>query len=430
MPVNNVSLTAPTDYALEQAKVARSQKLAEMLQQQAMSGSGGTEYAPGGYAVKKSPFEGLAKIAQAYLSTQMMKQSDDRLSELATQQRGDQSADMSALVKAMQGTPAQVRPQQGPTQDGSTLPDVEMPAVPGGLGNIDMNSLRTPETRQMVAKMMMEKAAKADEPYSLAPGAVRVQGGQTVASAPFKPPEGFTMGPGQVRFGPDGKQITAVPEKVDHNKPFNADGTPNPAYQAYETGLRVAGKPSMSSTVINAGPKAFEGEMGKSDAEQIGKWRAGAEVAQNTLQTVANLRDAAKSGVYSGGLAGAKTGAASLLNGITGVTLKELPGSERFNAEASKLVLDHVKSLGANPSNADRDFIVKTVPMLNTSPQARDAMINFLETKAKQQMNLFQRADEYGRANMGLRGFDPFAQPGAPKRRSSDKAAPGWSVVD
>lgn len=162
MPVNNISLTAPTDYALEQAKVMRQQKLADALREQAMQVSG-TEYAPGGYAVKQSPLQGISKLAQAFASSQIQKRSDDRLTELATKQRGDQSADMSSIVAALQGTPASTSPQQGPTQDGQPLPDINIPAQPGSLSNLDPSSLRTPEARQMIVQMMMKQAEKGME---------------------------------------------------------------------------------------------------------------------------------------------------------------------------------------------------------------------------------------------------------------------------
>lgn len=162
------------------------------------------------------------------------------------------------------------------------------------------------------------------------------------------------------------------------------------------------------TTVNNAGPKAFETELGKLDAGQLGKWRDNALAGQQTLGIAENLRGAIKSGVFSGGLAQTKTAVSGLINGITGVTPKALPGSELFNAEASKLVLEKIKTLGANPSNSDREFIERTVPQLGNSPQARDQLINFLETKANESIKLYQSADAHARKNNGLKGFNMF----------------------
>ncbi|MPZ46981.1 MAG: hypothetical protein GEV05_27175 [Betaproteobacteria bacterium] len=191
----------------------------------------------------------------------------------------------------------------------------------------------------------------------------------------------------------------------------------NPLYR--QTMLARARKlathqPASSNTVINAGPRAFETALGKLDAEKIGEWRKNAEAGQTMLGTVTNLRNAVRRGVYSGGTANLQVEAANLINGLTGFTPRGLPGSQLFDAEASKLVLDSIKQLGANPSNADRDFIAKTIPQLATSPQARDALIAFLESKAMRNIDLYQRADEYARQNHGLGGFPAFTAPAAP----------------
>ena len=230
------------------------------------------------------------------------------------------------------------------------------------------------------------------------------RGGQPIYEAPKKMEfvNGVAVDPYKTPAG------SVLPQ--DPNKPFSIGldmkPVPNAPFQNYELSRTVMGRPNVNSTVINAGPKAFETELGKLDAEKLGEFRKNAESGQSMLGTVQNLREAVKKGVYSGGLADQKTAVANLINGITGVTPKALPGSQLFNAEASKLVLDSIKMLGANPSNADREFINKTVPQLATSPEARDALINYLEQKASKNIDLYKRADSFARQNRGLGGFD------------------------
>lgn len=173
----------------------------------------------------------------------------------------------------------------------------------------------------------------------------------------------------------------------------------------YQVEQKRAGATNISTKVINAGPQAFETELGKLDAEQLGDWRKNAQSAQSTLSTVAQLRNASNNGAYSGGAANLKMTAANFINGITGAVPKGLVGSQEYNAAASNLVLEKIKTLGANPSNADREFIEKTVPQLSQSLEARTALANFLETKARQSIDLYQRADAHARKNHGLSGF-------------------------
>jgi hypothetical protein len=246
-----------------------------------------------------------------------------------------------------------------------------------------------------------------------------------------KPAEPFTLRPGDMRFGADNKPIAtapaipkepAKPQIVQLMEQAGIDPASPQGRQmlmgALNKSTSHAPAASVSTTLVNAGPKAFDTELGKMDAEKLGEFRKNAEAGQGMLGTVANLRDAIKKGVYSGGLADQKTAAANLINGITGITPSALPGSQLFTAEASKLVLDSIKLLGANPSNADRDFINKTVPQLATSPQARDALINYLEQKANKNIELFQKADSYARQNKGLGGFNYLG--GAAKKITND----------
>lgn len=199
------------------------------------------------------------------------------------------------------------------------------------------------------------------------------------------------------------------------NKPFSLDGNggvvANTAFQAYELAKANASAARTQNNLINAGPKAFDMELGKLDAEQLNKWRGGAETAQSTIGIVNNLRNAEAKGAYSGGTANARMAIANFVNGITGATPKGFVGSQLYNAEASKLVLDRIKALGANPSNADREFIEKTVPQLSTSSEARQQMADFMERQANQAIDLYQRADTHARKNSGLAGFNPITAP-------------------
>lgn len=66
---------------------------------------------------------------------------------------------------------------------------------------------------------------------------------------------------------------------------------------------------------------------------------------------------------------------------------EQVANSEQFSAVANQFVLNSIKSLGANPSNADRDFIEKTVPRLSTDPRALPLLLDYMETKARAQVD-------------------------------------------
>lgn len=187
--------------------------------------------------------------------------------------------------------------------------------------------------------------------------------------------------------GPDGKPVVNEPMYAAKSRIANAGAARN------------------STTVINAGPKAFETELGKLDAGQLEKWRGDAQTAQSLLGTIDSLRQAEKTGAYSGGGADTRLAVSNMIEGWTGIVPKGLVGSQVYNAEANKLILDRVKALGANPSNADREFIQKTVPQLANNSEARKQMADWMEQKAKKTINLYKKADAYARENSGLKGF-------------------------
>lgn len=183
------------------------------------------------------------------------------------------------------------------------------------------------------------------------------------------------------------------------------------SFDQWSTSQKRAGATNVS--LSNVGPKAFEGELGKLDAEQLGKWRDGAMTAQSTISTAQRLDDAAANGAYSGGAANLKMTVGSYINGLTGATPKGQIGSELYTAEANNLILSQIKALGTNPSNADLAFIQKTVPQLSTNAEARKQMTQFMREKAQASIGLYKRADEHARKNSGLGGFNVIEPAGS-----------------
>lgn len=414
------------DYDIENQQLERRRKMAEMLAMNAQK-----PYAAGSMVgnvyVPTHWTQHAAQALNGYASDKEMERLDARQMDVARRKQEDMRSEGAKFAELLRGKPATEQTHTaddqlayGGAQSDSVDTRITTPAVAGDRNAAMAYALGA--KNPMLQQTAMADMIKQQESYTLKPGEVRMQGTQRIAGLDAKPEIREVNGQivqvvnGQIMplGAPIPKQANAANPAADLLVP-GPDGklVPNQQLIAAKSMIAAAGKPSMTSTIINAGPKAFETELGKLDAEKLGELRKGAEAANNSLAVAQNLRAAINQGVYSGGGAQAKTAASNLINGLTGATPKNLPGSQLFNAEASKLVLDHVKTLGANPSNADREFIEKTVPMLSTSPQARDAMINFIEQKAAKTLDVYKRADSYARKNHGLGGFDMFqSQPG------------------
>ena len=196
------------------------------------------------------------------------------------------------------------------------------------------------------------------------------------------------------------------------NKPFQlgADGSivPNRAYQQYELSKASAGS-ARTNVNVDAGPKAFWSDFGKNATDVLFKEREGAQAAASTVQSIAQIRSAVERGAYQGTGADAKLTASKAL-GALGMPYdaKTVANTELFNATANQFVLDKIKTLGANPSNADRDFIEKTVPRIGTDPAALPQLLDFMEQRAGQQIGTFNQKIKSVQGQQGAQ-FLPFS---------------------
>ena len=183
--VKNVSLYEP-----EQQEIARQRKLAELLMQQGQTPSGPTENI-GGWAVKRSPMEGIGKMAQTLSGAYQQKELDARTKALVERMRAERSQDWGKLMEAMQPTPAQpaVTDVMQTNQNMDTFDPRPATAAqpPTGINPALIAQLRSDEVRQLAAQQMMKQF----DPYTLNQGATRFAGNVPVASGgpkTFAPP--------------------------------------------------------------------------------------------------------------------------------------------------------------------------------------------------------------------------------------------------
>lgn len=165
---------------------------------------------------------------------------------------------------------------------------------------------------------------------------------------------------------------------------------------------------------VNTGDKydnKFNQELAGYDAKQIDEYRKNAEAGRAMVKTIDQLEKSNPTALEGGG-AQTRAEVSRWLSGWTGVDVidpKVLDSTDQFNAITSKMILDSLGgSLGAGVSNADVTFIKNTVPKLESSKEARQDLMNYLRDRASQNIDLYNRAREYGEKNNGLKGFESF----------------------
>lgn len=424
----------------EQEQITRRRMMADALRKQGSEGLE-TQVAQGGVAVPTSWTQLAAKALQSYGGMRMEDEAVRDARALDEKRRGEFSTDLGAVVKALKGSPAIPSYETGANEMGDeTVMQKPAPAQgPDPMAALDIAARsRAPGMQQVASSLVGSVLPKTPkmERVSIPDG----KGGERVGFVDMNNPNPMSTfqegGKAPAKgIAVNGRIVSpyAVGEEVppqanpasDLLVPDGQGGfKPNTQLVGLKKEIAQAGKPNQQTTVMYAGPKAFATELGKLDAEQLNKWRTGAEAANGTLGVVENLRNAEAKGAYSGATADARLAGARFVEAVTGVAPKGMVGSELYNAESKKLILEHIKTLGANPSNADREFIEKTVPQLGTSAQARAAMTQFMERKAMQQIDLYRRADAFARQNNGLGGFNQF--PGVRNLEGSRATVSNW----
>ena len=173
------------------------------------------------------------------------------------------------------------------------------------------------------------------------------------------------------------------------NKPFNPDGSPNKAYQEYETNRARAGAPTTNQiTNVNAFEpfkNKVQGEMGSGLVKSY-------ETLQNIPQTLKALdaakQYASKAGNFTGSGADTKLAVAKFFNNNLGTNI-DPEGVKNVEALKSALfynVMDNLKKMDASPSQQQQQIMQEAFGRINTDPNALPMIIDFykgqLESKA------------------------------------------------
>lgn len=247
--VSNISLTAqPDDYATQLATLQRQQRLAEMLQQQAAQPIDVQSYK--GIQAPVSPFAVLAKALESYTGGAAAYKASKGQAALSKQD----AADAATAIKNYYTLPT--------FDHGASIAPIDPEGVTT-TGKMTIGSRPTTPDEQMSSAMQM-----------MGGGPVQQSLGQSLLAENMKnravkAPEPFTLSPGQERFDAAGNHLASVAQKPNPNQPFNADGTPNAAYQKYEADKAKAAQAPAWANVQIARDKLKSVESGKIDPDTI-----------------------------------------------------------------------------------------------------------------------------------------------------------------
>ncbi len=136
----------------------RRRKMAEALMQQGQAAGSPNNEMAGGYVIRKSPYEGLAKMLQMGLGAWGANRADQEMKDMAAKREGDQKSDMSALMNALQGTSPAKPEIPVPSDDLGGGPGRAAQPGSGILAPDFMANLKTPEARQQALAVALQFA--------------------------------------------------------------------------------------------------------------------------------------------------------------------------------------------------------------------------------------------------------------------------------
>ncbi len=336
------------------------------------------------------PMQGLTQGLLAYQNAigqgRRQKQEDEdramrrQMAELQLRQAQQEQARKQAIEQAYRG--ALRSPEQMAMAANGGPTNAAAQAAPGMAPGFDQNALIRGLTQAdpMTAAQMLQPK----------PADYRVVGDALLQ-----------VGPGGVK---EAYRAPAKPEAMPTSIQEYLYAQKNPDFLANQLRLKQAGATRVN---VDSGPKAFDSDLGKFAVDTFAKQRESAQAAAGVLQSVGEIRKAVQGGAYQGAGAELKLGAAKAL-GALGMPYdaNTVANTELFNAQAKSFVLSTIKTLGPNPSNADREFIEQTIPRLQTDPTALPKLLAFMERKAGSEVT---RYNSNAKKVQSRAGYLPFS---------------------
>ena len=163
-------------------------------------------------------------------------------------------------------------------------------------------------------------------------------------------------------------------------------------------------------TVINSQETAFAKERGQLQAKTLAETETQAKASANAVNRLASMEKLNQGKMLTGPMAGTAIGAGQFLSSVGLLSpdaAKTLASSEVYDKLAKDLVMQDLGGkLGAQISNADREFIEARIPQLRNSQEARTELITKLKEIHKKNIDYYQRMSKHANTKGNLNDFD------------------------
>lgn len=204
----------------------------------------------------------------------------------------------------------------------------------------------------------------------------------------------------------------ANPEKLTTDqRNYNAavEGGYKGTFQQWLENQKLLGR-NVTNINMPAAEKAFDVKLAELDAKTVDDARKMRDTAVSSMKSLNQLASLPSEALISGEFASGRVGATNLLATLglaSEADVNRLSKSQQYQKVAGDVVLQTLGGkLGAGFSNEDRKFIQSLVPQLETNPEARRQLIQFMQQKNQDIVAETTRLENYAREKKGLKGFE------------------------
>lgn len=227
----------------------------------------------------------------------------------------------------------------------------------------------------------------------------------------MSPGEGFTLGPGDVRYGPDGQPIAAVPEAqnqpaellaLEEWRAAHPDLPPGEQMRTFYEARRGPG------TTVNVGEQSpADKALVGIEADEVQAGVTAAREAQGQLRALGEIERILDEGVSTGAMDERLLGVRQIATAFGVGNAEELIQQENFQALSNEIAIGLTQQLSGQISERELDFVRAAVPSLGSTPEANRRLVDMARRAAQTAIDVGEARREYFRENGTLAGFEP-----------------------
>lgn len=196
-----------------------------------------------------------------------------------------------------------------------------------------------------------------------------------------------------------GKLLAEKQDLLNQGVPAN-----DPRIVAYDRAIAAEGE-GKGVKVINMPPdtrgKAFEA----ADPEALKEYRTQARAAAGQVSLINQARENLPGAVVGQGLPAIVRGLNAQLAPL-GINTEQVAKTRNLEQALKSIIAQGIKQYGANPSTVDLQFAVQAATNIQDPVSAIRATLDYLETRARTNVNKADAAEQYLLKNNNLAGFE------------------------